>query len=93
MSKFNTEDLLNVSIITGIIGLALGAVLGAAVNPTSAATTSKRRVNMDYVETEQRYANGVWMWHVYYDDGEFEYETSDHALADAMKSMQELVNM
>ena len=93
MSKFNTDDLLTISVVSGVLGLTLGAVLVAAISPAPATTTHKRRVNMDYVETEQRRTNGVWMWHVYYDDGEFEYEVSDHTLTAAMKSLNELVCM
>lgn len=87
------DALIAVGTIAFIGGLLLACIL-PATNCTVNYTAKKQRpLNMDYIDVEQRCVNGVWMWHVYYDDSEFEYETSDSTLEAAMKSMRELVNM
>ena len=89
MKTFNNGE----TLVTGIaIGTLITLALAAFVL-TNNPTKRIRPLNKDYVDVEQRRVDGVWMWHVYYDDGEFEYEVSDRTLEAAMKSMHELVNI
>lgn len=78
------------------ITMAAFAVIGVAAMfaPKTTSPVKKRRaLNMDYVEAEQRFEGGHWMWHIYYDDGVFEYETSDYTYSDALQAMKKLVEM
>lgn len=88
----NTND----DLIAFGIAMAALTVFGVAAifAPKTVAPVKKHRtLNMDYVEAEQRFEGGRWMWHVYYDDGVFEYETSDYTYSEALQAMKKLVEM
>ena len=89
----NKEDLLVFGLtMVGLIATTAIVALIKSVKP-SVASKQLRPLNKDYVHTERRCIDGECRWTVYYDDGDYDYEVTEHTLEAALKSMHELVNM
>jgi hypothetical protein len=73
--------------------LVIAALIAVVCLATLKNGKAKKKINPDDIYYEQRYVNGVWMWHVYYEDDEFAYEASDVVLNDAVATLVEMVNI
>ena len=84
--KIFTAIMAGIATLFGVV-MILAPAKSAVVNDYS----KRSRFSENDVWAEQHYENGCWVWHLYYETSEYEYEVSDASYEEALYSLRKLV--
>ena len=81
-----------------IFGLGLVALAGVLAYkmpafdfPVETTKVKRKTFDMSKVWADRKWEKNNWVWHLYYEDSEYQYETSEESYSAALDSLRKLV--